>query len=56
MAILRLENGTTYTQLADISLELAKLNVTLNYKRSIAISYHPQDYFFHFKVFQGQTA
>ncbi|MFM6731091.1 MAG: acireductone dioxygenase, partial [Microcystis panniformis] len=31
MAILRLENGTTYTQLADISLELAKLNVTLNY-------------------------
>ena len=31
MAILRLENGTTYTQLADISLELAKLNVTFNH-------------------------
>jgi 1,2-dihydroxy-3-keto-5-methylthiopentene dioxygenase len=31
MAILRLENGITYTQLEDISQELAKLNVTLNY-------------------------
>lgn len=31
MAILSLENGTTYTELADISRELAKLKVKLNY-------------------------
>jgi 1,2-dihydroxy-3-keto-5-methylthiopentene dioxygenase len=31
MAILTLENGTTYSELADISRELAKLNVTLNH-------------------------
>lgn len=31
MAILRLENGTTYTQLEDISRELASLNAQLNY-------------------------
>jgi 1,2-dihydroxy-3-keto-5-methylthiopentene dioxygenase len=31
MAILRLEDGTTYTQLEDISRELAPLNVALNY-------------------------
>ena len=30
MAILRLENGTTYTQLSDISRELASLNIKLN--------------------------
>jgi 1,2-dihydroxy-3-keto-5-methylthiopentene dioxygenase len=30
MAILRLEDGTTYTELADISRELAVLNVALN--------------------------
>ena len=30
MAILRLENGTTYTQLADIGIELVKVNVSLN--------------------------
>lgn len=30
MAILRLENGTTYTQLNDISRELAPLNIKLN--------------------------
>jgi 1,2-dihydroxy-3-keto-5-methylthiopentene dioxygenase len=30
MAILRLENGTTYTQLSDIVRELAPLNVQLN--------------------------
>jgi 1,2-dihydroxy-3-keto-5-methylthiopentene dioxygenase len=31
MAILRLEDGTTYTQLEDISRELAPLKVELNY-------------------------
>ncbi|NJO94109.1 MAG: cupin domain-containing protein [Hydrococcus sp. RM1_1_31] len=31
MAILRLEDGTTYTQLNDIARELAPLNVALNY-------------------------
>lgn len=31
MAILKLEDGTTYTQLADISRELAALNIQLNY-------------------------
>jgi 1,2-dihydroxy-3-keto-5-methylthiopentene dioxygenase len=31
MAILRLEDGTTYTQLEDISSELASLNIELNY-------------------------
>jgi 1,2-dihydroxy-3-keto-5-methylthiopentene dioxygenase len=31
MAILRLEDGTTYTQLEDISRELASLKVQLNY-------------------------
>ncbi|MGH2414272.1 MAG: 1,2-dihydroxy-3-keto-5-methylthiopentene dioxygenase [Microcystaceae cyanobacterium] len=31
MAILRLEDGTTYTQLEDISRELAALKVQLNY-------------------------
>lgn len=30
MAILRLENGTTYTQLSDITRELAPLNIQLN--------------------------
>lgn len=30
MAILRLENGTTYTQLSDIARELAPLNIQLN--------------------------
>lgn len=30
MAILKLEDGTTYTQLADISRELAALNIQLN--------------------------
>lgn len=31
MAILKLEDGTTYTQLADISRELASLNIQLSY-------------------------
>jgi len=31
MAILKLENGTTYTELEDIARELAPLNVQLNY-------------------------
>jgi 1,2-dihydroxy-3-keto-5-methylthiopentene dioxygenase len=31
MAILKLENGTTHTHLADISCELAPLNIQLNY-------------------------
>jgi 1,2-dihydroxy-3-keto-5-methylthiopentene dioxygenase len=31
MAILKLEDGTTYTQLTDISRELASLNIQLNY-------------------------
>lgn len=31
MAVLRLEDGTTYTQLDDIARELAPLNVHLNY-------------------------
>jgi 1,2-dihydroxy-3-keto-5-methylthiopentene dioxygenase len=31
MAILKLEDGTTYTQLADISRELAALDIQLNY-------------------------
>ncbi len=31
MAILRLEDGTTYTQLGDIARELASLNVQLNH-------------------------
>lgn len=31
MAILRLEDGTTYTRLEDIARELASLNVQLNY-------------------------
>ncbi|MCZ0901562.1 hypothetical protein ON021_16810, partial [Microcoleus sp. HI-ES] len=30
MAILRLENGTTYTQQSDITRELASLNIQLN--------------------------
>ena len=30
MAILRLENGTTYTKLSDITRELASLNIQLN--------------------------
>ncbi|MGB8686366.1 MAG: acireductone dioxygenase, partial [Microcoleus sp.] len=30
MAILRLEDGTTYTQLSDITRELAPLNIQLN--------------------------
>ena len=30
MAILRLENGTTYTQQSDITRELAPLNIQLN--------------------------
>ena len=30
MAILRLENGTTYTLLSDIARELAPLNIQLN--------------------------
>ena len=31
MALLKLEDGTIYNQLADISRELAALNIQLNY-------------------------